>query len=88
MYESGPYSLNISRTIPVAAEDENIFTIVTGINCPGNPMGSVNFPSTLPKSVIKPDSLKTPTATISPISVGITFITVVKPSFAPFTKSS
>lgn len=87
-YESGPYLLKISSTIPVAAEEENIFTIVTGISSPGKPKGLVIFPSHFPKNSIKPDSLKTPTATISPINVGKTFATVFNPSAAPETKSS
>ena len=36
--ESVPNSLNTSRSSPVAAEEENIFTTVRGTSSPGNPM--------------------------------------------------
>ena len=67
--ESVPYSLKISRSNPVAAEDENIFTIVSGTNSPGNPMYFVNFPIASDRKSRKPDALNIPTAVIRPINV-------------------
>ena len=88
MRESVPYSLNKSKRSPVAAEDENIFTIARGTNSEGKPMYDVNFPKTLESKSKNPEALKIPTAVINPISVGIILITVESPLLAPFTNSS
>ena len=40
--ESVPYSLKMSKSSPVAAEEENIFTRVRGTREPGNPMYAVD----------------------------------------------
>ena len=72
--ESVPYSLKISRSNPVAAEEENIFTRVRGTNSPGKPIYSVIFPIRRAKNSRNPDARRMPTATISPISVGMILI--------------
>ena len=66
-----------------AAEDENIFTIVSGTNAPGNPICSVTFPIISDINSRKPDARKIPTAAINPINVGISRTTVQNPRFAP-----
>ena len=80
--------MNISRLIPVAADELNSLTIISGTMLAGIP----SFPHTPLKSpAIKsrnPEALNTPTATISPISVGAIETTVLIPSSAPFTKLS
>lgn len=78
--------MNISRLSPVAADELNSLTIISGTMLAGIPI----FPHTPLKSpAIKsrnPEALNTPTATISPISVGAIETTVLIPSSAPFTK--
>ena len=88
MYESVPYSLKMSSTSPVAAEEENILTIVSGTSCTGNPICTTNLLTTSAKKSKNPEALNTPTATISPINVGIILITVKNPCLAPFIKCS
>ena len=83
-----PYSLKTSNRRPVAADDENIFTTVSGTSSPGKPMISEKFPTKSDKKSRKPEARKIPTATISPIRVGMILITVKKPFFAPLTKVS
>lgn len=85
--ESVPYSLKISRSKPVAAEEENIFTMVRGTNSPGNPRYFVNFPIISDRKSRKPEALNIPTAVISPIKVGMIFITVRNPFLAPLIKT-
>ena len=73
---SGPYSLKISRTSPVAAEEENILMskrgmIGAGISAPEN-----SRLHRLPTKSRKPEARRTPTAIISPIIVGAIEITV------------
>ena len=76
MRESVPNSLKISRSRPVAAEEENIFTTVSGTSSPGNPIWSVSRP--IWEAIISrnPDALKIPTAIISATIVGMIFTTI------------
>ena len=74
--ESAPYSLYISKRRPVAAEDENILTTVTGISSGGKPSQPIPRPSSPEKHSRKPEARRIPTATISPISVGMIPMTV------------
>ena len=67
----------------MAAEEENIFTIVSGTSSPGKPMYEENCPIAEERKSRKPEARRIPTAAISPISVGIRRITVRKPLFAP-----
>ena len=86
--ESGPYSRKISRTSPVAAEEENILMNISGTTSLPSPHLSRLSPKSVPISDKKPDARSTPTATISPISVGMIFTTILRPSTAPYTKQS
>lgn len=81
--ESVPYSLKISSKSPVAADDENIFTIVSGTSSPGNLKNFVNLPMNSARKSRNPDALRIPTAVINPTSVGIIFMTVKNPLRAP-----
>ena len=83
-----PYSLNKSSVSPVAADELNILTISNGITGDGSPIFPVNFPMK-PDIISKnPDARSTPTAIMSPTSVGAIDTTVFMPSFAPVTNSS
>ena len=77
--ESVPYSLKMSKSRPVAAEEENIFTMVSGTSSPGNPIREVNMPSMDEIKSRNPEARRIPTATIRPIKVGIILMTVRKP---------
>lgn len=81
--ESVPYCLNMSSNSPVAADEENNFTIVSGTSSSGNPMCSVTLPMDLDIKSSRPDARKIPTAVINPINVGMILITVKNPLFAP-----
>ena len=50
---SGPYSLKISKTSPVAAEEENIFTIAAGRSTEGKTSSGMIFPNQTARSVRK-----------------------------------
>ena len=86
--ESVPYSLKMSSKSPVAAEDENIFTMVSGTSSPGKPILAVKCPMIEEKKSRKPEARKIPTATIRPISVGMILMTVKNPLRAPLMKLS
>ena len=75
--------LKISRRSPVAADEENIFTIVSGTSSPGKPILPVKFSSRPEMKSRNPEARSIPTAAISPISVGMIRTTVKKPLFAP-----
>ena len=86
--ESLPYSLKMSRRRPVAAEEENIFTMVSGTSSPGKPMYAVKWPMIDDRKSRKPEARRIPTATMRPMRVGMIFMTVKKPLFAPLIKLS
>lgn len=88
MNESGPYCLNKSRTNPKLAEDEMLLRIVRGISSDGKEVNlSKGFS---PLSIISkvPEALIIPTATISPIKVGIIVKIVLTLSLAPSINTS
>lgn len=85
--ESVPCVLNRSKSKPVAAEEENIFTMAAGINSVGKCSGPIIFFSSSDRKSKNPDALNIPTAVIRPTRVGSMSMTVKKPSFAPFKKS-
>lgn len=86
--ESVPCSLKVSSSSPVAAEEENIFTIVRGTSSPGNPIYLVKLPMIPARKSRNPDARRIPTAIMSPTNVGIILITVKKPLLAPLIKTS
>lgn len=88
MRESVPYSLYKSRRRPVAAEEENIFTRVSGTSAPGKCTCSVNRPMISAQSSRKPLARRMPTAVIRPMRVGRIWTTVFMPCLAPIIKLS
>ncbi len=86
--ESVPYSLYVSSNRPVAADEENIFTMVRGTSSPGNPTYLEKLPIISARKSRKPEARRTPTATISPTRVGMIFMTVKNPFLAPLIKVS
>ena len=87
MYESGPKLLYISKSSPTAAEDENIFTVISGTSSFGSFNSSAAGARTFPIISSPPEALNIPTAVISPIKVGSIPRVTSKPSFTPFIKS-
>ena len=81
--ESGPKVLNMSRSIPVAAEEENIFVMLMGTSAEGNPVNWIIGDIILQTKSIAPDERKIPTAVINPISDGNIDAVVFNPSYAP-----
>ncbi len=72
----------------MAAEDENILTMESGMSSPGNPMCEENCPIRDARKSRKPDARRMPTAAIRPIRVGMSRITVRNPLRAPLMKVS
>ncbi len=60
----------------MAAEEENILTSISGTSSEENPSLSATPTNSPPTNSKKPEARKTPTATISPIKVGMICITV------------
>lgn len=86
--ESVPYFLKRSRSNPVAADEENIFTRERGTSSPGKWIYLVNDPIKEERKSKNPDARKMPTAVIRPIKVGMILKTVEKPVLAPIIKLS
>lgn len=80
--------MNISRSIPVAAEEENIFVMLMGTSADGNPVRRLIGDTILQRKSIAPDERKMPTAVINPIRDGNMDAVVFNPSYAPEIKAS
>ena len=72
----------------MAAEEENILTMVSGMSSPGKPIWEENRPIRTARKSRKPEARRIPTAAISPISVGMRRMTVRNPLRAPLMKVS
>ncbi len=84
--ESGPVVLKISSIMPVAAEDENILMIATGIISEGISKGAasgVNIPAIKSRKL---ELLIMETAKRRATRVGRISMTSLKPSFTPLIK--
>ena len=71
----------------MAALEENIFTMERGTRAEGKPVGFRRFSRRDARASRKPEARRIPTPVIRPISVGMIFTTVFKPSKAPVTKT-
>ena len=66
----------------MAALEENIFTMERGTRAEGKPVGFRRFSRRDARASRKPEARRIPTPVIRPISVGMIFTTVFKPSKA------
>ena len=78
----------MSSVIPVAADDENILTMATGIISGCIPRALVKGENIEHINARHPELLKIPTATRSPIKVGASPVTILKPSLTPVRNAS
>ena len=85
--ESGPLVLNMSNRIPVAADEENIFTVPNDTSSSGNPISLLKGDIKETSISMAPEARNTATAHISPAREGKTPITVLSPCTAPSVKT-